>query len=138
MIAVKSLKDVESYFIEAILAHLKNLNPVYILHNVTQDLSGIANVLREQSASIDGTVEQCFLVEVEEDYFDHMPETVVCHYESDILRCGVMWFSSGGTDRSFESLTPEHLDQFFHQVEPRIRNGAASLHKHVSNELWAT
>jgi Arc/MetJ-type ribon-helix-helix transcriptional regulator len=125
VIAVRNLDDIEAYFIKPVLAHLTNRIPVYFLHDSEDSLRSLDTSLRHYTSEIDDADMNCFAVVVEAEYFNTMPETIVSHFESSILRCGIKWFASGGKERRFEPLSSDNLDQFFDQVEPRIRNGVA-------------
>jgi len=125
VIAVRNLDDIDAYFIQPVLAHLRNRIPVYFLHDSEESLRYLETNLRHYTSEIDDADMNCLAVVVEAEYFNTMPETIVSHFESSILRCGIKWFASGGRERRFEPLSADNLVQFFDQVEPRIRNGVA-------------
>jgi hypothetical protein len=134
VIAVKNLDDVKVYFLKPVMAHLRSRIPVYFLHHSEDRLRDLEVDLREDIAAIKAAERYCFAVPVEKDYYKNMPETVVSHYESSILRCGIKWFSSGGRERRFDPLSADNLDQFFDQVEPRIRNNAIGFDSFRTHE----
>ncbi|MEI8211544.1 MAG: hypothetical protein WCI02_05315 [Planctomycetota bacterium] len=123
VVAIEQRNDVSKYLLPVIVRHLTAGVPVYLLHYSEAELRAIAEAVRQDAEAINN-VENCFFVNVKQDFFKKNGELIVVHFESNILRAGIQWESQKDSYPDWRLLESRALQEFLHQIEPLIRRNA--------------